>query len=355
MKIVLLGGNFNNSGGTERVASLIANELSSLEHDVVVASVGGGDLPFFPLSQDIKVRTLFKTVGRGLFRAPLLILRIRNLLINEKPDALIVVESMLTLFTVPANIRLPTKHICWEHFNFKNDNGRKVRRIARQLAACYCNVVVTLTEKDRDYWLSNTCCKANIVAIPNLSPFAVQHAHTPLENSQVVLAVGRLVPVKGFDILLKAWKTVSPKAPEWRLRIVGDGSERDALKRQAIDLGIEQTVDFIPASAAIDQHYRQAAIYCLSSRFEGFPMVLVEAISFGLPVVSFDCDTGPAEVLDCTESILVPPGDITGLSNALIELILNPEERKRLSVLSKIKASEYQPEKIMHRWLDVLN
>lgn len=355
MKVVLLGGSFNNSGGTERVASLIANELSRRGLDVVVASIGGGDQPFFQLNKNIKVLSLFKKVGRGLFRAPLLISRIRNLLVDEKPDALIVVESMLTLFTVPANIGLPTKHICWEHFNFKNDNGRKVRRIARQLAACYCNVVVTLTERDRVYWLSNTCGKAKIVAIPNPSPFAVQHEHIPPENSQLVLAVGRLVPVKGFEMLLKAWKSVSPNAPEWRLRIVGDGPDRDALMRQATDLGIQQTVDFIGASAAIDEHYKQAAIYCLSSRFEGFPMVLVEAISFGLPVVSFDCDTGPAETLEGTESILVPREDLTGLSNALLKLIQNPEERKRLSDLSKIKATEYQPEKIMLKWMDVLN
>lgn len=354
MKIIFLGGNFNHSGGTERVASIIANDLSKRGHDVVIASTCAGDSPFFNLSKSIQLRSLFKKAGRGIFRAPLLIARIRKLLIAEKPDTLIVVESMLALFTVPATIALPIKHICWEHFNFKNDNGHKGRRVARHLAARFCDVVVTLTEKDRSFWLANTCKKAQIVVIPNPSPFAVQFAHAP-ENNQVVLAVGRLVSQKGFDLLLAAWKLVSRVATKWKLRIVGDGPDHEALIRLATDLSIQHTVDFVGATAAIEQHYKQAAIYCLSSRFEGFPMVLLEAISFGLPVVSFDCDCGPAEILAQTEARLVPSGDVDALARSLLALIHSPISREHISKLSKDKAAFYQPDVIMNHWLKLLS
>jgi len=174
MKIIFLGGNFDLSGGTERVASIIANELTEIGYEVTIASVQGVGQPFYPLDNRIKIRSLFSKVGRNLFRMPLLIHRIRKLLLEEKADVLVSVESMLALFTVPATVGLETKNICWEHFNFKHDLGRRGRRVARQLAARYCDVIVTLTERDRSYWKAETNGAAKIVAIPNPSPFPVQ-------------------------------------------------------------------------------------------------------------------------------------------------------------------------------------
>lgn len=354
MKIVFLGGNFNNSGGTERVTSIVANGLARAGHEVVIVSVEGGDNPFFSLDQEIKVVTLFKTIGRKMFRTPSLIIKVRKILLTERVDAIIVVETMLALFTIPATRGLLIKHICWEHFNFKFDLGRVGRRVARQFAARFCDVVVTLTERDRGYWRAGTKHKSAIVTIPNPSPFSVQLAHMPPENSKVVLAAGRLVHQKGFDMLLESWAAISPLAPEWRLRIVGNGPDREALTQLAFKFGIENAVDFVSATPDIEQHYRQAAIYCLSSRFEGFGMVLVEAMSYGIPSVSFDCDAGPEELLAGTGAILVPPNNIEELNKALLGLMHDPVERKRIGVLSKIKAEQYQPKAIMPRWLEIL-
>lgn len=350
MRILLLGGNFNNTGGTERVGSLVANGLSEAGYEIVLASMSCGDKPFFPLNKEIKVTSLFNSLGRTLYRTPSLIYKIRKLLKDEKIDILIVVETMSVLFTLPAVIGLPVKHICWEHFNFNSDLGKKGRRLARQLAARYCDSVVTLTERDKEYWLQGTQHKNQITAIPNPCPFSVQDNIYP-QQSKVVLAVGRLAKQKGFDYLLQAWLKVIKYAPDWQLKIVGEGEERASLSQFITDNNLADSVELVGNTDNVQKYYEQAAIFCLSSRFEGFPMVLLETLSFGLPVVSFDCDTGPAEILDGTGSILVKPCDTDLLADGLNELIADIDLRESISIASKDKAKQYQSDQILGSWV----
>lgn len=335
------------------MTSIIANELVNTGHEVVIASTQRGGQPFYSLDSRIEVRSLFSKVGRDLVRAPLLVHRIRKMVVNEEADVLITVESILALLTVPAVVGFEVKHICWEHFNFNNDLGVKRRRLARQLAARYCDTVVTLTERDRLLWKNKTSDIAQIVAISNPSPFPVQAISPAVNKKKVVLAVGRLVPIKGFDLLLEAWSLVAPSAPGWTLRVVGDGPERASLLALAKALDISETVEFTGLVSDVETHYREASIYCLSSRYEGFGMVLIEAMSFGLPVVSFDCDAGPAEVLEKSGGKLVAKEDVGGLAKALLRLIKSPEERQEISALSQKKAKLYQPDIILEKWIKV--
>lgn len=349
MKICFLNGNLNNSGGTERVGSLIANGLSEIGHDIVMTSIIGGDSPFFQLNPEIKVTSFFNKPGRAMFRAPLIISKLRQLLKEEQVDVLIVVESMSVLFSLPATLGLPVKHICWEHFNFKSDLGKVGRKVARQLAARFCDSVVTLTERDKQYWLDNTKHQSQITAISNPCPFPVQQ-NIYNSTSNIVLAVGRLASQKGFDYLLQAWVKVVEAAPEWQLKIVGEGEEREDLNQFIIDNDLSGNVELVGNTHNVAQYYEQAAIFCLSSRFEGFPMVLLETLSFGLPVVSFNCDTGPEEILKDTGSTLVNCYDTELLAKGLIALINDADLRESISLKSKQKAMQYQSEQIMINW-----
>lgn len=349
MKVCFLNGNLNNSGGTERVGSLIANGLSEIGHDIVMTSITGGDSPFFQLNSEIKVSSLFNTPGRAMFRAPLIISKLRQLLKAEKIDVLIAVESMSVLFSLPATLGLPVKHICWEHFNFKSDLGKAGRRLARQLAARFCDSVVTLTDRDKQYWLEGTKHKNQIAAISNPCPFERQYNNYN-KNSKVVLAVGRLAAQKGFDYLLRAWVKVAEAEPDWQLKIVGEGEEREFLTQFIIDNNLGTSVELVGNTDNVTQYYEQAAIFCLSSRFEGFPMVLLETLAFGLPVVSFNCDTGPAEMLNDTGSVLIEPCDINALALGLIELINNDDLREEISLKSKVKVTQYQESEIIKLW-----
>ena len=353
LKVLILGGNFDNAGGTERVGSMLANGLSEAGYDITLASIWCGYKPFFPLNEEIEVCSLFDTTGHNISRTPSIIYKIRKLLKEKNIDTLIVVETMSVLFTLPAIIGLPVKHICWEHFNFNNDLGKKGRRVARQLAARYCDSVVTLTERDKQYWLQGTRHKSQITAIPNPCPFPIQE-YIKEEDSKVLLAVGRLTHMKGFDMLLEAWVQVSKLMPSWTLKIVGEGIDRQKLSEFIEINQLTDSVELVGNTNDVSQYYRQAEIFCLSSRFEGFPMVLLETLAFGLPVVSFDCDTGPAEVLENTGSILVPKNDTNKLALSLIELMSDSERRKNISVKSKEKAKVYQPENIIDQWIDLL-
>lgn len=353
LKILILGGNFNNAGGTERVGSMLANGLSEAGYDIVLASILCGDKPFFPLNEEIEVVSLFNTTGHTLYRTPSIVYKIRKLLKQERIDTLIVVETMSILFTLPATLGLSVNHICWEHFNFNNDLGKKGRRIARQIAARYCDSVVTLTERDKDYWLQGTQHKSQIIAIANPCPFPVQE-YFKEENTKIVLAVGRLTHIKGFDMLLEAWIQVNEVMPEWVLKIVGEGEDRAKLTDFIKKNKLTHSVELVGNTDDVSQYYKEAEIFCLSSRFEGFPMVLLETLAFGIPVVSFDCDTGPAEVLEDTGSVLVPQDDITKFALSLVELMNDSERRKSISERSKEKADIYQPEHIIKQWIDLI-
>lgn len=353
LKVLILGGNFSNSGGTERVGTMIANGLDEAGYDIILGSLNYGEQSFFDINNSIKVLSLAQSEGRALYHTPNNIYNIRRALIKENIDILIVVETMLVLFTLPATLGLPVKHICWEHFNFNNDLGKRGRRVARQLAARYCDSVVTLTERDKQYWLQGTHHKSQITAIPNPCPFPVQE-YVKKENTRTVLAVGRLTHIKGFDMLLEAWIEVNKAMPDWKLKIVGEGIDRQKLAEFIEQYELTNSVELVGNTNDVSKYYKEAEIFCLSSRFEGFGMVLIEALAFGLPIVSFDCEVGPAEILEDTGSILVPQNDTSKLALSLIELMSDSERRKNISVKSKQKVKVYQPKNIIHQWIDLL-
>lgn len=351
--ICFLISNLNNAGGTERVCSLIANGLAKIGYKVIITSISEGTSPFYPLHSSIKVTTLFPLPGRYLYRTPIISYRIRKLLKRYEIDTLISVESMSILFSLPAIQGLDIKHICWEHFNFKSDLGKPARRVARQLAAHFCDAIVTLTERDRSYWLNGTFHKSQIIAIENPSPFPPQEI-IQKDSNKTVISVGRLTHQKGFDNLLKAWVKVIKTNPEWRLIIVGEGKDKQNLANFIHEHDLSNSVSLVGNTTNISEFYRKADIYCLSSRYEGFPMVLLEALSFSLPVVSFDCDTGPAEILNDTGSLLVSPNNNEKLASALIELMNDDDKRAEIAVKSFKKSYMYQPKNIIEKWIKLI-
>ena len=339
MKILILTSSVNNSGGTERVGSMLANGLSEVGYEVLLASIADGDMPFFPINKEVKLLSLMSFPKCKLCRIPNTIYKLRKLLKKECIDTLIVVDTLCIQFTLLAVLGLPVKHICWEHFGFGNNIDKPQRRFARQLAARYCDSVVTLTEKDKQHWLNGTQHKSQIIA---------------KENTKIVLSVGSLTHIKGFDMLIEAWIQVNKVLPDWRLVIVGEGEERQKLTESIAENNLIDSVGLVGRTSDISKYYKDAEIFCLSSRFEGFGMVLIEALAFGLPIVSFDCDTGPAEVLEGTGSILVPKNDIEQLSLSLIESMKDKQGRKLIGSKAKEKSASYQPEKIIKQWIKLI-
>lgn len=152
-------------------------------------------------------------------------------------------------------------------------------------------------------------------------------------------------------MLVKAWKMIADKVPGWKLRLVGDGKLLDQIKKYVKDNGLSDSVEFLPPSKDVASLYKDASIFALSSRFEGLPFVLIEAISTGLPIVSFNCPTGPSEIVENGRNgILVPPEDISAFADSLLELILNEEKRRAFSEESLVIAEKYRTDRITMAW-----
>nr|WP_174507016.1 glycosyltransferase family 4 protein [Acinetobacter sp. Marseille-Q1620] len=322
-KICFFISTISNTGGTERVSTLIANELLNKGFDVCFFNLIGNANTQFELNANIKIYTLSLKEGSIKQNYFSTVWKLRNFVKNNQIDVVIDVDSILSVISVPALIGLSVQHICWEHFNFKVNLGVKFRSLGRILAAKFADNVVTLTQKDKKLWESNIKrINAKIVTIHNPSSYEQPKVNLDKLNYKIVLSVGRLTYQKGFDDLIDVWANICEYNPDWTLRIVGSGEDEECLKKQAKELNISDKIDFVPATKNIDKYYETSAFYCMSSRFEGLPMVLIEAQAFGLPIVSFDCDCGPSDIVDNgVNGFLVKNRSLNDLEKSLIKMM----------------------------------
>jgi glycosyltransferase involved in cell wall biosynthesis len=174
---------------------------------------------------------------------------------------------------------------------------------------------------------------------------------TPPLSSRVVVAAGRLNRQKGFDLLVPAFARVLEEAPDWELRIYGTGPERGALQRQIASLGVDGGVRLMGATPQLGSALAEGSLFVLSSRFEGFGMVLVEAMSKGLPVVSFDCPRGPSEIVtDGVDGLLVPAEDVDALATAILRVIGDEAFRRRAGAAALQASQRYDLASIGADW-----
>jgi len=351
--VCFLTGTLNAIAGAERMTAVIANALAERGYRVFVLSLWDR-ASAFPLHEGVEHHALFEqrpSFKRAYFST---VLGIRQFARKQEIDVLIEVDTMLTLFTLPATFGMKVRRIAWEHCHFDEDLGRKARRVARWLAARFDDAVVVLTERDRNRWLASLQPRCRVEAIPNPLPFPFP-AEPVLADGRRVLAVGRLTHAKGFDVLLKAWSMVVPSYPGWTLQIVGEGEERATLEAMVGEHDLARTVSLPGTSGNVEQCYRDATIFCLSSRVEGFGLVLVEAMSFGLGVVSTDCEAGPREILRHGENALVAPvNDAGALAQALLQMIGDEALREKLGQQARADARKFSLTTIESRWLDLL-
>ena len=238
------------------------------------------------------------------------------------------------------------KNISWEHFNFTSNEG--MNKIARVLACKFSNVLITLTNEDREEYIRNIKnIKCKIDYIYNPTPFP--NAKKSKLNEKNVITVGRLTYQKGYDLLLQAWKFVEEKNNQWKLYIYGEGEDEKKLKEQKKQLKIKNVI-FCGKTTHIEKCYQNASIYVSSSRFEGLPMCMIEAQSFGLPIVSFNCKTGPSEIVkNNINGFLVENENTTELAEKILNLMNN--RNLLLKFAEEVKeSSKFQMNSIIKKW-----
>lgn len=212
------------------------------------------------------------------------------------------------------------------------------------------DAVVNLTDRDAQ-WLGEQWGEdaPRIEVIPNALPATGRPQSSG--RQRVIMGAGRLVRAKGFADLIRAFALVAPEFPDWRLRIFGDGPQRDALITTARDLGVAGRVEIAPPTAQIETEWSRASIGALASRYEGLPLVLLEARGAGLPVVAYDCVTGPREIIeDGEDGYLVGVGDVEGFADRLRRLMADDDLRERMGAHAPDSLARFAPEVVAEQW-----
>jgi glycosyltransferase involved in cell wall biosynthesis len=373
-------------GGTIRTVFNTANYLAGQGYDVeVVSLLRGREKPFLPLDPRVRLTPLFDERGRTRDipvlprRGPLTVpfLRpdqLRRLdgwasVLTHPGDAAYGRSSLLTdLVLVRALRRLgpgvlvltrpvlnvagarfasaAVRTVGQEHMNFPLYSVWTRAWMLRHYRKL--DVLTVLTKGDeRDYEHALRGWPTRVCRIPNGLPALPEEVSD--QSAPVVIAAGRLTHQKGFELLISAFERVAPSHPEWELRIFGDGPRQDALERQ-IARG-NARVKLMGRTSRMSSELARASIFALSSRFEGLPMVLIEALGAGLPAVSFDCPRGPGDVIeDGYNGVLVPPEDVTAMAAGLSRLMGDGELRRRMASGARQSAAHYCMDQIGETW-----
>jgi glycosyltransferase involved in cell wall biosynthesis len=226
----------------------------------------------------------------------------------------------------------------------------------RQLTYPLADRVVVQTEKAQNYFPAKLQKKIIIVPNPVVLPTPASQLSPNLSGQHSLIAIGRLVPQKGFDLLLTALAKLKDRYPEWRLTILGEGASRPQLESLRAELGLSHLVDFLGEVKNPSTYLHQANLFVMSSRFEGFPNALCEAMACGLPVISTDCPSGPAEIIDNgKDGLLVENENVSALAIAMEKLMSDEGERKFLATNALVAIQRFSIEKVMLVWEKLVN
>ena len=370
MKIAYCIYDYTAGGGTERIISRKCNALIEAGFDICIINTCQSHRPTeFAFSEKIEVRDLsinyFKIRNYNLLIKvilyPLLYpihkYKLLTVLKKTKPDILI------STFGHEAKIVPFIKYPCKKVLEFHHSRGYKVIELKhRNLSNVQKQIIqyrenkeyklvshydrfVVLTENDRKSWGS----PANCMVIPNMNTFSTSSAGS-LESKQV-LALGRLTYLKGFDLLILAWEKVIKMLPDWHLNISGEGEEYDNLQKLIKDKGLESSVSILPYTHQIINRLMEHSIFVLSSRHEGFGLVLTEAMECGIPCIAFRCQSGPSEIIkDGEDGYLVNEGDLNNMAQRIIQLAQDPNLRIEMGRKAKINVKRFAEEVVLSKW-----
>ena len=368
LKIVYLTPALYMAGGVERVLTLKANYFAEhFSYDItIILTEGKGKPLFYPLSEKIKVVNLdigfeelwtcsfFKKIFVYLKKQRVYKRKLSAELMSIRPD--ITVSLLRREINFLNDIKDGSKKVGELHVNranYRNFEANDTSLFKRIFERFWMNNLVkhlrrldrfvVLTHEDRNSWPE----LSNIKVIPDPLSFSPK-AQSTLDRKRVI-AVGRYTYQKGFDLLLQAWSKVEKKCVDWELVVFGDG-DRDAYQSLATELSL-QHCSLKGPTTDIETEYLRSSLFVFSSRFEGFGMVLIEAMACGLPVVSFACPCGPRDIIsDGIDGLLVENGNVQALAEKLIYMINHPEERQRMGKNAVKKAERYKMDYLAKDW-----
>jgi len=370
MKIIYCTHSTCNPGGMERVLLNKVTYLSQLPgwKVAVVTTDQHQRPPFYPFPEKVRMTDLGINYSedneKGAWKKITGYLRKRKehkrkltaLLLKEKPDIVVSLYPSESSF-IP-DIKDGSKKVLELHYCkfFRLQYGRrgllgwidKLRTRQDEQIVRRFDKFVVLTNEDRGYWGN----LPNIEVIPNAA-MHVSDAYSDVMNKRVI-AVGRLDYQKGFDRLVQAWQLVrhTGKFTDWKLDIFGQGEWREMLQQMIDKAELQDSVRLNQPTKQIGEEYVKSDLLVMSSNYEGFPMVMIEAMACGLPVVSFDYKCGPKDIIQPgINGLLVPNGDIQALADAMMKVMEDEAYRKMLSLNARKVVDTYSEEAVMAQWI----
>lgn len=356
------------AGGAERVMATLANAWAGRGEEVTLLTYDDGqEAPFYPLDPAVHHRSLgiaassatpWQSVRNNLRRLRVL----RRTIAADDPDAIVSFLDQTNVVVLGASLGLGVPVIAAEHIDPAQQPLGRSWRALRRVVYPRAVAIVVLTETARAYFpraiRRRTHVIPNPVVLDRGGPAAAPgDAPGPGERSgtgSTLIAAGRLTEQKGFDLLLQAFAAVAPRHPGWSLVVWGDGPLRPELERQRDDLGLRQRAFFPGLTDRLHHEMAAAELFVLSSRYEGFPMVLCEAMASGLPAVAFDCPSGPSAIVrDGVDGLLVPPEAVEALSAAMARLMADDGERRALGAQAPAVLDRFGLDRVLARWDDL--
>jgi glycosyltransferase involved in cell wall biosynthesis len=322
------------SGGAERVTTNLANYWAAKGWGITIVTLSEQNLDFYELHPSVKRISLglasdSRNVLDGLWHNMRRVIALRRLLRKIQPEIALSMMTTANIMLALAAWGLPNlRTVGAEHIYPPQYPLGFLWESLRSKAYGLLNAVTALTSEGESWIKSNTNAK-NVLVVPNAVTWPLPEQEpriSPLAfcqpNKQILLAVGRLNRQKGFDWLIEVFANLAHKHPNWDLVILGEGSLREMLEEQIRGSGLENRI-FLPGRVGnLSEWYESADLFVMSSRFEGFPMSLLEAMASGIAVVSFDCETGPRDIIQHEiDGLLVKSDDLVNLTSELDRLM----------------------------------
>lgn len=358
MKILFLIASLR-GGGAERVAANLCNHWANLGHEVTLVTFDDPEHDFYISDPKIKRHSLacfktstnkFQKIMSNLNR----ITKLRNIVRKTQPTVVVSFMDVANMLAVMAcfGLKIPVVISERTYPPYYNDNNLfdKIRKFIYR----FTHAFVAQTN-NVGAWAAEFLSTNKITVIAN--PVTVKDVQDlSVERENVILAMGRLGPEKGYDMLIQAFAQLHAQHSDWKLKIVGEGQERENLQKQINALDLQNKISLPGQTTQTQIEFCKAKIFTLTSRVEGFPNVLIEAMAHGMPAVSFDCNSGPADIIEHDiNGILVKANDVQALTAALLRLVNNPDLRQKLSTEAINLRHKYSLDTISDAWLTLFN
>ncbi len=356
-RIALIDWDMTVTGGAEAVAAALTRSLCE-EFDVYFVSIFQKNGPpaydlssaekYFSLNcKSQRLRSVMWEIKKPL----------RKFLKENQIDVALLIGNYPAYVSIPSMIFMKTKFVYCDHGALINQIHEKAITFIRFISSLFADRIVVLTDKTRNDYIKFFCTRrSKIVTIPNwIDDRVLANAEQCDLDSKKILSVGRFGPEKGYDMMVNVAKEVLPKYPEWKWYVYGEGETFDDVKQQVIKEKLDDQLILMGNNSNVLSLYKDHSILVLPSYREGLPLVLLEAKANRLPIVSFNIDTGPCEIVrDGVNGFLIEPYNIKNMAESIEKLIKDDELRKSFSMESRLDIEKFEKKNILKTWIDFI-